>query len=55
MLSDATHRRYLGSIATGLFGQTSINSVAQWDGLVFGDTRLFVAQIISILVTMLSL
>lgn len=40
-----------GGIATGLFGQTSINSVAQWDGLVFGDTRLFVAQIISILVT----
>ena len=38
-------------IATGLFGQSSINSVAQWDGLVFGETRLFVAQIISILVT----
>ena len=40
-----------GGIATGLFGQSSINSVAQWDGLVFGETRLFVAQIISILVT----
>lgn len=40
-----------GGIATGLFGQTSINSVAQWNGLVFGDTQLFVAQIISILVT----
>lgn len=40
-----------GGIATGLFAQSSINSVAQWDGLVFGETRLFVAQIISILVT----
>ena len=40
-----------GGIATGLFGQTSINSVAQWDGLVFGETRLFTAQIISILAT----
>lgn len=40
-----------GGIATGLFGRSSINSVAQWDGLVFGDTRLFVAQVISILVT----
>ncbi len=40
-----------GGIATGLFGQSSINSVAQWDGLVFGETRLFIAQIISILVT----
>lgn len=40
-----------GGIATGLFGQSSINSVAQWDGLVFGETRLFTAQIISILVT----
>lgn len=37
-----------GGIATGLFTQTSINSVAKWDGLVFGDTRLFVAQLISI-------
>lgn len=40
-----------GGIATGLFGQSSINSVAQWDGLVFGETRLFVAQVISIIVT----
>lgn len=40
-----------GGIATGLFGQSSINSVAKWDGLVFGETRLFVAQIISILIT----
>lgn len=40
-----------GGIATGLFGQSSINSVAKWDGLVFGETRLFVAQTISILIT----
>lgn len=40
-----------GGIATGLFGQSSINSVAQWDGLVFGETGLFVAQVISIIVT----
>ena len=26
-----------GGIATGLFGRSSINSVARWDGLVFGD------------------
>ena len=40
-----------GGIATGLFAQSSIKSVGQWDGLVFGETRLFLAQIISILVT----
>ncbi|MHB8062698.1 MAG: ammonium transporter [Ruminiclostridium sp.] len=37
-----------GGIATGLFAKNSINSVAQWDGLVYGETRLFVAQLISI-------
>lgn len=40
-----------GGIATGLFGKNSINSVAQWDGLVFGDTHLFTAQVISMVVT----
>lgn len=40
-----------GGIATGIFGKNSINSVAQWDGLAFGDYRLFLAQVISILVT----
>ena len=40
-----------GGIATGLFGQSSINSAAQWDGLVFGDYRLFVAQLEGIAVT----
>lgn len=40
-----------GGIATGLFGQSSINSVARWDGLVFGDYHLFMAQIIGIVIT----
>lgn len=40
-----------GGIATGLFAKSSINPVARWDGFVFGDYRLFTAQIISILLT----
>lgn len=40
-----------GGIATGLFGKSSVNSVAKWDGLVFGDYRLFLAQILSIVIT----
>lgn len=40
-----------GGLATGLLTQTSINSVAKWNGLFFGDTRLFIVQVISILVT----
>jgi Amt family ammonium transporter len=40
-----------GGIATGLFAQGSINSAAQWDGLVFGQTQLFMAQIISMIAT----
>lgn len=40
-----------GGLATGLFTQKSINPVAQWDGLVFGDYHMFVAQILSMLVT----
>lgn len=40
-----------GGIATGIFGKSSINSVAKWDGLIFGDWRLFAAQIEGILVT----
>lgn len=41
-----------GGIATGLFAKTSINSVARWDGLVFGNVHLFVAQVLSIIITM---
>ena len=39
------------AVATGIFGKSSINSVAKWDGLVFGDWRLFAAQIEGILIT----
>ncbi len=42
-----------GGLATGLFAKNSINPVAQWDGLVFGEYRLFLAQVISIVVTIL--
>ena len=42
-----------GGIATGLFTQTSINSSAKWNGLIFGDIHLFIAQIESILLTIL--
>lgn len=40
-----------GGIATGIFGSSTINGTAKWDGLVFGDVRLFTAQIVSILIT----
>ena len=40
-----------GGIATGLFAKSSINPVAQWDGLVFGDIHLFAVQVLSILIT----
>ena len=40
-----------GGIATGLFAKNSINSVARWDGLVFGNVHLFVAQVLSIIIT----
>lgn len=40
-----------GGIATGIFTQKSINSAAQWDGLFYGETQLFVAQVISIVIT----
>ncbi len=40
-----------GGIATGLFARTDINSVARWNGLVYGETGLFTAQLISIVVT----
>ena len=42
-----------GGIATGLFGQTSINSVAQWNGLFFGDVKLLIAQIEAIAITII--
>ena len=40
-----------GGIATGIFGMSSINDTAQWNGLAFGETRLFLAQILGIVIT----
>lgn len=40
-----------GGIATGIFAQKSINGVARWDGLIYSDYRLFLAQVISIVAT----
>ncbi|GEA33954.1 MULTISPECIES: ammonium transporter [Clostridium] len=42
-----------GGIATGIFGQTAINPVAQWNGLFYGDVKLFIAQIMSIVITII--
>jgi len=42
-----------GGIATGLFARTDINPAAKWNGLVYGDVRLFAAQIVSIIVTII--
>ncbi|AGX42871.1 ammonium transporter [Clostridium saccharobutylicum] len=42
-----------GGIATGIFGQTAINPVAQWNGLFYGDIKLFIAQIMSIVITII--
>ncbi|AJG98816.1 ammonia permease [Clostridium beijerinckii] len=42
-----------GGIATGIFGQTAINPVAQWNGLLYGDVKLFIAQIMSIVITII--
>lgn len=43
----------VGGLATGLFALSSINGAAEWDGLITGggETHLFVAQLLSILVT----
>lgn len=40
-----------GGIATGIFASRSINDVAKWNGLLYGDYKLFVAQIAGILIT----
>ncbi len=43
-----------GGLATGLFGMTTIDGVetgAKWNGLVFGDVGLFLAQAESIIIT----
>ena len=40
-----------GGLATGLFAQTSINPVAKFNGLFFGDTGLILAQLEAIGIT----
>ncbi len=40
-----------GGIATGIFTDKTINSVARWNGLIFGDIHLFLAQLLSIVIT----
>lgn len=40
-----------GGITTGIFGKSSINPVAKWDGLIYGEWRLFIAQIEGIFIT----
>lgn len=40
-----------GGIATGIFAKSSINPVAKWDGLIFGNIHLFTAQLLSIIIT----
>ncbi len=40
-----------GGIATGVFASRSVNDFARWDGLIFGDYELFLAQLASIAIT----
>ena len=40
-----------GGICTGLFGKATINDIGQGNGLFFGETHLFFAQLASILIT----
>ncbi|MGE4214051.1 MAG: ammonium transporter [Anaerotignaceae bacterium] len=40
-----------GGIATGIFASQSVNSSIRWNGLIYGDFHLFVAQFISIIIT----
>lgn len=40
-----------GGIMTGIFTDRSINGAAKWNGLIYGEIRLFSAQFISIVIT----
>lgn len=37
-----------GGISTGIFAQSSINPAAKWNGLIFGDARLFIRQLAAV-------
>lgn len=40
-----------GGIATGLFASKSINPSIKWNGLFYGDAKLFLMQLLSIVIT----
>ena len=40
-----------GGIATGIFASKSVNDAVRWNGLIYGETGLFVAQVESIVIT----
>ncbi len=40
-----------GGLCTGIFASKAVNPAIRWNGLVFGETGLFVAQVVSILAT----
>ena len=42
-----------GGIAAGLFANRSINPAIKWNGLVYGETKLFGVQLISIVISIL--
>lgn len=42
-----------GGIATGIFANKSVNPAVEYNGLLFGQTQLFTAEIISIVITLL--
>lgn len=39
-----------GALATGLFAKAALNPAVKWDGLVFGNARLFLVQLLTIAV-----
>ena len=40
-----------GGIATGIFASKAVNPNLRWDGLIYGDAGLFLAQLAAIVVT----
>lgn len=40
-----------GGVCTGIFASKAVNPAIRWDGLIFGESGLFVAQVVSIVVT----
>ncbi len=42
-----------GGIATGIFASKTVNPSIEWNGLIYGETKLMVAQIVSIVITVI--